>query len=219
MNYLVIDLEMCKVPKHYRTRDYKYPNEIIQIGAVLLDENYKRIDEFERFVHPEHGVVDRFIEKLTGIKNQQLKEAADIKTALLQLIEWIGNREYKIYAWSESDRAQILNELSGKHIENDEINTFVEYDRWVDYQSLFMNRYGFSKCVKLDYALELADIEIQGRLHDGLDDAFNTSRLIEKLETDPDFKLISYYILPELQTAPLSFTLGEIFSDLQLQRA
>ena len=36
MNYVVIDLEMCKVPKLYR-RNYKHANETIQIGAVLLD--------------------------------------------------------------------------------------------------------------------------------------------------------------------------------------
>ncbi len=43
MNYLVIDLEMCKVPKHYRNKNYKYATEIIQVGAVLLDEEYEMI--------------------------------------------------------------------------------------------------------------------------------------------------------------------------------
>lgn len=43
MNYLVIDLEMCNVPRDYRSRSYKYANETIQIGAVLLDEEFKRI--------------------------------------------------------------------------------------------------------------------------------------------------------------------------------
>lgn len=41
MNYLVIDLEMCNVPRDYRSRSYKYANETIQIGAVLLDEEFK----------------------------------------------------------------------------------------------------------------------------------------------------------------------------------
>ena len=29
MFYLVIDLEMCKVPRNYRSRSYKYANETI----------------------------------------------------------------------------------------------------------------------------------------------------------------------------------------------
>ena len=69
MNYLVIDLEMCKVPRDYRSKRYKYANETIQIGAVLLDEEFKRIGTLSQFVHPEHGVIDYFIENLTGIKN------------------------------------------------------------------------------------------------------------------------------------------------------
>ena len=42
MNYVVIDLEMCKVPKLYR-RNYKHAKETIQIGAVLLDSEFKKI--------------------------------------------------------------------------------------------------------------------------------------------------------------------------------
>ena len=41
MNYLVIDLEMCRVKKLLR-KIYKYVSEIIQIGAVLLDEGFNR---------------------------------------------------------------------------------------------------------------------------------------------------------------------------------
>ena len=37
MDYLVLDLEMCKVPKNYRRKDYQYATETIQIGAVLLN--------------------------------------------------------------------------------------------------------------------------------------------------------------------------------------
>ena len=64
MNYLVIDLEMCKVPKDYRNKNYKYASEIIQIGAVLLDERYRRRDEICLYVHPEHGVIDNFIARI-----------------------------------------------------------------------------------------------------------------------------------------------------------
>lgn len=83
MNYLVIDLEMCKVPRDYRSKRYKYANETIQIGAVLLDEEFKRIGTLSQFVHPEHGVIDYFIENLTGIKNGQVKHAPRLQEALL----------------------------------------------------------------------------------------------------------------------------------------
>ena len=89
MNYLVIDLEMCKVPKDYRNKNYKYASEIIQIGAVLLDERYRRRDEICLYVHPEHGVIDNFIANMTGIKNRQIKNAPKLRERLLELTEWI----------------------------------------------------------------------------------------------------------------------------------
>lgn len=95
MNYLVIDLEMCNVPRDYRSRSYKYANETIQIGAVLLDEEFKRIGTLSQYVHPEHGVIDPFIQNLTGIRNSQVKKAPRIEEALLHMIDWIGDREYK----------------------------------------------------------------------------------------------------------------------------
>ena len=38
--YIVLDLEMCKVPPGEIREVYDAPREIIQIGAVMLDEKY-----------------------------------------------------------------------------------------------------------------------------------------------------------------------------------
>lgn len=65
--YAVVDLEMCYVPYSKRTKQFNCPNELIQIGAVLLDENYNKIDEFVSLVAPEFGCVTPYIENLTRI--------------------------------------------------------------------------------------------------------------------------------------------------------
>lgn len=83
MNYVVLDLEMCRVPKQYRNKKYKYANEIIQVGAVLLDEEYEIIGRINQYVHPEYGVIDHFISNLTGIQNNQVKHAPSLKEALI----------------------------------------------------------------------------------------------------------------------------------------
>ncbi len=56
MNYLVIDLEMCKVPRDYRSKGFIYANETIQIGAVLLDEEFKRIGTLSQFLNTQNMV-------------------------------------------------------------------------------------------------------------------------------------------------------------------
>lgn len=218
MNYLVIDLEMCKVPRDYRSKGYKYANETIQIGAVLLDEEFKRIGTLSQFVHPEHGVIDYFIENLTGIKNGQVKHAPRLQEALLHMLNWIGDREYKVYAWSGSDRAQILHEIKAKNIVDEKIASFMEESRWVDYQDIFMMRYEMSRKMSLEEALGRADIDPEGRFHDGLNDAVNTGLLIEKLELNPDYQLVSYE-MPEKSSEHLSSSLGELFVGMELKLA
>ena len=218
MNYLVIDLEMCNVPRDYRSRSYKYANETIQIGAVLLDEEFKRIGTLSQYVHPEHGVIDPFIQNLTGIRNSQVKKAPRIEEALLHMIDWIGDREYKVYAWSGSDRAQILHEIKAKNIVDEKIASFMEESRWVDYQDIFMKRYEMSRKMSLEEALGRADIDPEGRFHDGLNDAVNTGLLIEKLELNPDYQLVSYE-MPEKSSEHLSSSLGEVFAGMELKLA
>ena len=218
MNYLVIDLEMCRVPRDYRSKRYKYASETIQIGAVLLDEEFKRIGTISQFVHPEHGVIDYFIENLTGIKNGQVKHAPRLQEALLHMLNWIGDREYKVYAWSGSDRAQILHEIKAKNIVDEKIASFMEESRWVDYQDIFMKRYEMSRKMSLEEALGRADIDPEGRFHDGLNDAVNTGLLIEKLELNPDYQLVSYE-MPEKLSEHLSSSLGELFAGMELKLA
>ena len=41
--------------------------------------------------------------------------------------------------------------------------------------------------MSLEEALGRADIDPEGRFHDGLNDAVNTGLLIEKLELNPDY--------------------------------
>ena len=116
MNYLVLDLEMCKVPRNYRRKEYQYATEIIQIGAVLLDETFEQIDTFREYVHPEYGVLDYFITHLTGIEGRQVKNAPRLNEALEHLFAWIGEREYLLYAWSDADYLQFRHETAEKHL-------------------------------------------------------------------------------------------------------
>ena len=88
-------------------------------------------------------------------------------------------------------------------------------EKWIDYQDIFTKRFELSRQLSLEEALGRTEIEPEGRFHDGLDDAVNTAYLIEKLELNPEYQLVSY----ELSDKPsecLCSTLGEIFAGLNL---
>ena len=215
MNYLVIDLEMCKVPKNYRGKNYKYASEIIQVGAVLLDEEYKEIGTLCQYVHPEFGILDYFITNLTGIEKGQIKNAPKLKDALIHMADWLGEREYKVFAWSKSDYWQLDHEIKSKKLNDEKLDELMKPERWVDYQEIFGKKYNFEQAVGLQEALMLCDIEPDGRMHDGLDDAWNTARLIEKLEKN--YKLIYRERQEHEDSQPLKVRLGELFEGLNLQ--
>ena len=44
--YVVVDMEMCNVPKGLRDKNPKCKRELIQLGAVMLDESYQIVDSF-----------------------------------------------------------------------------------------------------------------------------------------------------------------------------
>ena len=77
--------------------------------------------------------------------------------------------------------------------------------RWIDYQDAFVKRSGFSRAISLSEALMLCDMQPCGRLHDGLDDAINTAKLIEMLESDPDYRFVTTRKNLQFQRSHCSF--------------
>ena len=215
MNYLVIDLEMCNVPKHYRSNRYPYSNEIIQVGAVLLDENFEIIGTMNQYVRPVYGVLDHFISNLTGIDKREVKNAPELKEALLHMLDWLGNREYKIFEWSNTDFYQLKHEICSKEIFDEKIEKFMEEERWIDYQKIFGTRFKFSRAISLEDALMCCDIVAEGRLHDGLADAVNTSKLIKWLESNPEYEIREVEEKAEAEER-LNFSLGSLLAGLKL---
>lgn len=132
------------------------------------------------------------------------------------MIDWLGERDYKIYAWSESDRDQLLHEIKAKNMTDERIHAFMKAENWIDYQDVFTKRFELSRQLSLEEALGRAEIEPEGNFHDGLDDAINTGYLIEKLELNPEYQLVSYE-MPDKPSERLSSTLGELFAGLDLQ--
>ncbi|MBQ3500776.1 MAG: exonuclease domain-containing protein [Oscillospiraceae bacterium] len=162
--------------------------------AVLLDENYKAVDEFVTFVSPEYGMVDKFIEELTGIKNSDLMGAPVFEDAVRSFANWLPE-DSVLVTWSESDRAQIENETAAKNLSIPEMEKFSE--RWVDCQKTFGEKMKNKKCYKLSEALAIADIESDIGEHDALIDAKNTALLFKKMEREEALRLNPYFSTEE----------------------
>ena len=216
--YVVIDLEMCRVAKEMR-KEYRAKHEIIQIGAVLLDETMTVTDRISILVRPEYGWIDPFIEKLTGISQAQVIGAPMLDEAMGQFLAWLPKEEVTAVSWSMTDRQQFVKEFQAKELSYPEMDML--FDGWVDCQEIFTKKVLAGRCYSLSEALIAADIDGEGRTHDGLADAYNTALLYAKMETEEELALNPYYAIAcrEEKEDTLSVSLGELFKGLDFQVA
>lgn len=218
--YVVIDVEMCKVQKSYRWKNYRYASEIIQIGAVMMNEEYEMIGEFSTFVCPQYGKIDYFIRNLTGITEKDVRTAPSLEDALRSLLLWIGKRDVTFFSWSEMDYYQIRGEILSKGLSEDEMSVFLDKERWTDYQKTVNERFELGRALSLRDALKLSELDQEGRLHDGLVDAYNTARMIAKLELHPEYRFeLDKLREEEQESEPLCTSLGSLLQGLNLEVA
>ncbi len=216
--YVVIDVEMCKVQKRYRWKNYQYAHEIIQIGAVMMNEAYEQIGEFTSYVCPQYGKIDNFIENLTGIRERDVKNAPSLEDVLHSMLLWIGNRDVTFYSWSDTDYFQIRGEILAKEMDDAKLAVFLNEENWKDYQKILNDRFCMNRRLSLSDALTIAELDPEGRAHDGLVDAYNTARMIAKVELHPEYKF-TLEKLRETEPAPLCTSLGSLLQGLKLDVA
>ena len=173
---IFIDLEMNTTDTHLvHRKDLK--NEVIEIGAVRMDDAFHPLDRFRIFVRPQYnGVIERKIYKLTGISNGAVSDAVSLPEALGALEAWCGSDGCEIYAWSTSDLTQLRKECRFKEIESIFLDEIV---LWHDFQEDFRQLLGEAHIMSLSSALHRAGLEPEGCLHDASWDAYNSARLME----------------------------------------
>ena len=113
MNHIMIDLEMNKIDKQQRG-DIKLSSELIEIGAVKMDDQFEVIDQYQTYVAPDYGAMDHRIIALTGITDDKLVGAPRFAKAMDDFAEWIGSEPTWFYSWSMSDIRQFQTESTFK---------------------------------------------------------------------------------------------------------
>ena len=82
MKYIIVDLEMNPLGSEFKKDWETCRNEIVEIGAVVLDEQYNEIGHFMTLVKPQmNAVIEGRIEKLTGITTKSVECAPCFKEA------------------------------------------------------------------------------------------------------------------------------------------
>lgn len=212
MKHVVVDLEMNPVSREFREVHRKLNEEVIEIGAVRLDENFQQEAEFQCYVKPEYGPIKKHITSLTGITQAMVADKKTYAACFQDFVDWVGEEETKIYSWSMSDIKQLRSECRYKLPDFDIgwLNA-----RWVDLQQEFDDRLGLHNSLALKHALGAMDHKFEGTQHTALADAINTSAILTLMQDDAKFKETMKPVLEILQPKDdLASSIGDLCPEL-----
>ena len=101
--YIVMDLEFnCSNNSYVSEKNgVRLPNEIIEIGAVKLDDDLNELDRFCSFIKPAvYTKINTEVKKLTDITNDMVYQGVEFPEAITNLDHIIGS----IFIWIKNER-------------------------------------------------------------------------------------------------------------------
>jgi len=169
MNYIVLDLEAtCK------ENDQTFENEIIEIGAVKINDKLETIDEFNYFLKPViNPILTSFCTKLTTIKQSDVNSAKHPKQVIQDFIKWCSNGDYYLLcSWGFYDKKQFKHDCYYHGIDT----------RWLNNHISLKHQFQDIKNIKscgMNKALNMLKLSLDGTHHRGIDDARNITKIFK----------------------------------------
>ena len=196
MHYIILDLEWDST---YFPKQKRFINQILQIGAVKLDQNLDLVDTFEVTIKSNISkkVTGRFA-RLTGITTQIMREGVPFSDAVDMYNNWIGDNTVTM-TWSNSDLYTILeneeNILNGKRFK---IEKYLDIQKFIQNEMQLLG-YQERNQVSLETAAEFFEIKTDDiDFHTAKDDSLVCSYLLKKSYNKERFeKLIKDTTNPE----------------------
>ncbi len=188
MQFIALDLEWNNV---YGKKIHGFFNEIIEFGAVKVDEKGNIYDEFTCLINTQVGKKLRANTKeLTHITNDEIKSGVLFPQAVSNFKKWIGKDESVIMTWGDGDVRVLIDNC--KYFGCGDIIPFL--DKYMDLQRYFQRLKCTSKSqqIGLSAAAEMVGISDDGySLHRALDDSKITAKCFAQIRED---KIIKEYI-------------------------
>ncbi|TAF63859.1 MAG: 3'-5' exonuclease [Cytophagales bacterium] len=174
MKYIILDLEAtCWEGKSLTKR----PNEIIEIGAICVDEQKQILGEFVTFVKPlKNPILSDFCTQLTSINQTMVDTAPYFPEALAHFQQWIQSFdiEYWLCSWGFYDRTQfkqdcLLHQLPTEWLQNH-----------ISLKHQYTTIAQLHRHIGMKGALQNENIPLEGTHHRGIDDARNINKIFLK---------------------------------------
>ncbi|RPK19982.1 3'-5' exonuclease [Paenibacillus xylanexedens] len=177
MNYIIFDLEATcgkEIPDG--------ESEIIEIGAVKLNDKLEIVDEFQSFIRPVlHPQITYFCEELTSITQADVNNAPSFEDAYHEFIRWCGviesptgpikNAPFTLCSWGYYDKKMLKTDCNRWGVPHNEFTNHISVKH--QHGPLIGIKHG----VGMASALQKLGIPLDGTHHRGIDDARNIAKI------------------------------------------
>ncbi len=178
MNYIILDLEWNQSSTGKEEVSKILPFEIIEIGAIKLNNERKMASEFSELVKPQvYHEMHRITRRLIHLQMEQLEKGHPFTEVMAQFREWCGE-DYIFCTWGPLDLTELQRNIRFYALEPLSDGPI----RFLDVQKLFSIAYEDRKSRRtLEYAIDYLSIEKDIPFHRAFSDAYYTGKILSLL--------------------------------------
>lgn len=184
MDFIIMDLEWNNT---YARKTKGFINEIIEIGAVKLDENLNFKDKFSCVIRPQIGKKLRgSVKELTNITNEEVRSGELFTKVFSHFRRWVSPDSIFL-TWGDGDIRVLIDNY--KYLNGIDTIPFLSY--YADMQSYIQSEMGLpkSKQVGLSTAAQALGVdESVFSHHRALDDSLMSVECLKKVYSAERFK-------------------------------
>jgi len=185
MYFIIVDLEWNNT---YGRKTKSFINEVIEIGAVMLDGELREVSRFSCFIKSQIGKKLRgSVKELTNITNEDIRSGVPFTKALSDLRRWIGPGEHTVVTWGDGDIRVLIENY--RYLNGINIIPFLQ--NYADLQSYFQHvmKTSPARQVGLGAAANMLGIdENDFFLHRAIGDSLLTAECFRKIYDEAEFK-------------------------------
>lgn len=196
MNYIVLDLEWNQCPTGKSEEDSRLPFEIIEVGAVKLDESLVLTDQFHEVVKPQvYHQLHFKTKEIVTLRAIDLENARYFPEVIHDFLEWCG-KDALFCTWGPADLTELQQNMAYYKVPSPFPFPLLYYDIQKIFSIIFEDR---KSRRSLEYAVDFLGIPKNIPFHSALSDAHYTSLIIQNLDVEQirDNSSVDYYRTPE----------------------
>ena len=189
MNYIVFDLEWNQAADLRTRRANSLLFEIIEIGAVKLNEKKEQIDDFHELIKPQvFHTMNQVTGDLIHLKMEQLEDCRSFPEVAADFVQWCGS-DFIFCTWGTLDLTELQKNMDYYNMTPVSEKTLQYYD----VQKLFSIAFEDRKSRRtLQYAVDFLHIRKDVDFHRAYTDAYYTAEVIKRIGDDRVFRNYSF---------------------------